>query len=83
MQRVGDLFTATGIGLASLRVLGPQAECRQGFVGLVGSWGMGVFLGVGGKSVGGEQLATRPQARSRYEFFARPAAPADAAMASM
>lgn len=71
------------LGCAGLGRLGLQAEGGQGFVGGVGA-GFGILLfGVGGEASGRLELATRPLARDRYEFFARPAVPPEVTMASM
>ena len=66
---------------AIVRRLQAQAECGQCVSGGV-VWVMGGVLVVG-VSVGGLELATRPQARSLDQFFARPAWVAAAALASM
>ena len=71
-------------GLLVVRVwpLSPQPEGGERRVGGV-CWGMGIVLFfVGGETVGGFELATRPQARDRYEFFSRPTGPAAAVIAS-
>lgn len=61
----------------------PQPEGGKGLVGGV-CWGIWIVLVVvGGESVGGFELATRPLARDRYEFFSRPAVPPEATTASM
>lgn len=70
-----------GRAVPVVRPLSPQPEGGERLVGGV-SWGMRVVLVVGGESVRGFELATRPLARDRYEFFRRPTGPALAVTAS-
>ena len=71
------------LGCAGLGRPDLQAEGGQGFVGGVGALVCILLLRINGVSVRRLEPATRPLARDRYEFFARPPVPPEVTMASM